>query len=332
VLEVTETTIQNILTRTTGFLRTVTSHSLQPYCGCSFGNSLCGVGCYVQHNGRLLRGRRWGSFLEARTNAAESYLANYDSESRWARQPGKAHDGSKTGTDPLPIGDTHSRTATGQGSVPGSVPFFGPTLFDPGRDDRFSIFCSSSTDPFVPQERRFHITRSILEAMCRRPPDRLILQTHSHFVTDELDLCRELSQKCDLRIHVSIETDRERIDGLPPPASPIEKRFAACARLKQAGLRTVVTVAPLLPIADPNSFFARIAKVADAVVLDHFIEGDGSADGSRTGRTPLPFAMRPIDSESLELAYRDRMAAIARKHLPGRVGVNIDGFAGRYLY
>jgi hypothetical protein len=280
VLEVTETTIQNILTRTTGFLRTVTSHSLQPYCGCSFGNSLCGIGCYVQHNGRLLRGRRWGSFLEARTNAAESYIANYDSESRWARQPGKTHDG------------------------------------------RFSIFCSSSTDPFVPQERRFHITRSILEAMCRRPPDRLILQTHSHFVTDELDLCRELSTKCDLRIHVSIETDREQLDGLPPPASPIEKRFAACARLKQAGL---------LPIENPDRFFARIAEVTDAVVLDHFIQGDGSSDGSRTARTALPNAMRPIDPESLELSYRDAMAAVARKHLPGRVGLNIDGFAGRYL-
>jgi hypothetical protein len=326
VLEVTETTIQNILTRTSGFLRTVTSHSLQPYCGCSYGNSLCGVGCYVQHNGRLLRGRRWGSFLEARTNAAESYLANYDRESHWARHQPKT-DGPKTGTDPLPNQNPRLQAAADQGSVP----LLGPTSFEPGRDSLFSIFCSSSTDPFVPQERRFHITRSVLEAMCRRPPDRLILQTHSHLVTDELDLCRELSAKCDLRIHVSVETDRERIDGLPPPASPVEKRLQACGRLKAAGLRTIVTVAPLLPIADPEKFFARIAEVADAVVLDHFIEGDGSADGSRTSRTSLPAAMRQVEPDSLELTYRDRMVAIAREHLPGRVGINIDGFAGRYL-
>jgi DNA repair photolyase len=290
VLEVTQTTIRNVLTRTSGFLRTVTSHSLQPYCGCAYGNSLCGVGCYVQHNGHLLRGRRWGTFLEARTNAAESYLANYDGESRWARQQGTSD----------------------------------------GRDGQFSIFCSSSTDPFVPQERRFRITRSLLAAMCGHPPDRLILQTHSHFVMDELDLCRELAAKCDLRIHISIETDREHIDGLPPPASPVEKRLAACAQLKEAGLRTVVTVAPLLPIADAEKFFARIAEVADAVVLDHYIGGDGSADGSRTERTRLPAAIRALDPDALELSYRDRLAAIARKHLPGRVGLNIDGFAGRY--
>ena len=49
-MELAVTEIRNILTRTTGFLKTVTSHSVQPYRGCSFGNALCGVGCYVQHN------------------------------------------------------------------------------------------------------------------------------------------------------------------------------------------------------------------------------------------------------------------------------------------
>jgi hypothetical protein len=78
-------------------------------------------------------------------------------------------------------------------------------------------------------------------------------------------------------------------------------------------------------------FFARIAEVADAVVLDHFIQGDGSADGSRTSRTPLPAAMRQVDPDSLDISYRDRMVAVARKHLPGRVGINIDGFVGCYL-
>ena len=74
----------SILTRTSGFLQTVCSHSLQPYCGCALGNSLCGVGCYVRHNGRLLKGRDWGSFLEVRTNAAQSYLDNYEAEAAWA--------------------------------------------------------------------------------------------------------------------------------------------------------------------------------------------------------------------------------------------------------
>lgn len=284
-VEVTETTIKNILTRTTGYLRTVTSHSLQPYCGCSFGNALCGVGCYVRHNGHLLKGRPWGGFLEVRTNASQSYLDNYDRESRYAARRG------------MP----------------------------------FAIFCSSATDPFVPQEFRYGVTRSVLEAMRDAPPEVLILQTHSHRVCESIDLLKELATRFDVRIHLSIETDRDHLPGLPPHATPINRRFEACAALRQAGLKTVVTVSPLLPIEHPDRFFSRIAEVADAVVLDHFIQGDGTADGSRTERTQLPEAMRAVCPESVTLAYRDRMVAVAKRHLPGRVGVNIDGFAGRYL-
>lgn len=286
MVTITETTVKNILTRTSGFLRTVTSHSLQPYRGCSFGNAACGVGCYVRHNGHLLQGREWGSFLEVRTNGAESYLANAATERRWASRRG------------MPFG----------------------------------VFCSSSTDPFVPQEARFRVTESVLQAMLIEPPDELIVQTHSHRVAeaDTISLLSELNQRCRLRVHVSIETDLDPFPGLPPHASPVERRLEACAALRTSGLRTVVTVSPLLPIGDPNRFFARLAEVADAVVIDHFIQGDGSADGSRTLRTSLPAAMRAVDPESLTLTYRDRIVEIARRDLPGRVGVNIDGFAGKF--
>ncbi|MCH7873373.1 MAG: hypothetical protein IID33_16880, partial [Planctomycetes bacterium] len=69
---------------------------------------------------------------------------------------------------------------------------------------------------------------------------------------------------------------------------------------------------------------------ADAVVIDHFIEGDGSADGARTNKTLLPAAMRAVAPGSVALDYRHQIVAVARRFLPGRVGVNIDGFAGRY--
>ena len=72
-------------------------------------------------------------------------------------------------------------------------------------------------------------------------------------------------------------------------------------------------------------------EYADAVVIDHYVGGDGSPDGSRTARTPLPAAMERALPGSSELAYRDRIVAIAREVLPGRVGVGRDGFAGRYL-
>jgi hypothetical protein len=168
----------------------------------------------------------------------------------------------------------------------------------------------------------------VLEAMRDEPPDELVLQTHSDRVVSALDVCAELARRCLLRVHVSIESDRDRLPGLPPPAASIEARLAAAARLRAAGLTVVVTVSPLHPIAEPERFFARIAAVADAVVIDHFIEGDGSTDGGRTRRTPLPAAMAAVDPTSIGLAYRDRMVACARAVMPGRVGVSASGFAG----
>jgi DNA repair photolyase len=166
--------------------------------------------------------------------------------------------------------------------------------------------------------------------MLDRPPDGLIVQTHSHHVTDYLDLYPDLASRTDLRFHISIESDLDQLPGLPPSASTVEKRLQACAALRDQGLRTIVTVAPLLPIQDPDRFFARIAGVADAVVFDHFIAGDGSPNGTRTLRTRLPQAMAALNPSSTSLEYRDQMIAIALRHLPGRVGVNIDGFAGIY--
>src|SRR5450432_2769790 len=85
-VKLSHTTISNILTRSSGFLATVCSHSLQPYCGCALGNSLCGVGCYVRHNAYLTRGREWGDFLEVRRNSAEVYNQQFEREAKWARK------------------------------------------------------------------------------------------------------------------------------------------------------------------------------------------------------------------------------------------------------
>jgi hypothetical protein len=41
--------------------------------------------------------------------------------------------------------------------------------------------------------------------------------------------------------------------------------------------------------------------------------------------------MAAVDVTSTALEYRDRMAAVAREVMPGRVGVGVDGFAGRFL-
>jgi DNA repair photolyase len=159
----------------------------------------------------------------------------------------------------------------------------------------------------------------------------LILQTHSHHVADYVPLYRKLIQVTNLRVHISIESDLDELPGLPKSASPVSRRMEAAATLKKNGVRVIATVAPLLPIADPEAFFEKLSQVADAVVIDHFIAGDGSSNGTRTQRTELPQAMAEVNPQSVELSYRELMIEVARKYFGPRVGVNIAGFAGRYL-
>ncbi|MBI4384122.1 MAG: hypothetical protein HY579_08835 [Nitrospinae bacterium] len=282
-MEINEIHCQSILTRTSGYLKEVCSHSLNPYVGCGFGRSSCGEGCYVRFNPWLTKGRVWGGFVDVKVNAAEAYLRTCAAERAWARKRKKV----------------------------------------------FAIFLSSSADPWQPLESRFRATRGVLAAMRESPPDKLILQTHTARVRDDLPLIKTLSGLCELRVHVSIEGDIERLPGLPPPPCSLDERIGVLEQFSAAGIKTVACLSPLYPLREPAAFFQRLARTGiAAAVIDHFVEGDGTADGSRTLKTDLPRAMEAVCPGSTLLSYREEMICLARKSLP--VGVSWRGFAGIY--
>jgi DNA repair photolyase len=193
----------------------------------------------------------------------------------------------------------------------------------------FSIFMSSSTDPWQPAEKKYRITRKVLQAMRISPPDEIILQTHSSRIIEDADLIDELSRNCKLRAHISIEGDRDQLPGLPPPPCSVGSRIRALEQLSSRGVFTVVCLSPLYPLNDAELFFKRLKSAgASAVIIDHFILGDGTSDGSRTQKTSLPTIMKNVMPESIQLSYRDKVIDIARKYLP--TGVSAAGFAGNY--
>ena len=274
-MQVRETQCRSILTRTGGFLESF-SHSLNPYRGCSFGNSLCGVACYAPE---VLRAetRPWGGYLEAKVNAAEVYPRDLERERR-------------------------------RGPV--------------------RIFMSSVTDPYVPQERRLRITRRLLEAMVAHPPDALVLQTHTPGPLGDLDLLREIHERCGVSVQVSVETDREEIPGLPRHAFAPEERLDALRRIKMAGLRAVGVVAPLLPLADPEAFARRLDECCTSVIVDHYLVGDGSKQGARTKRRGLPATLEAAGLGAwTRIEALHEVAELFRSVLgPERVGVSAEGF------
>jgi DNA repair photolyase len=202
------------------------------------------------------------------------------------------------------------------------------------RHEPIRIFMSSVTDPYVPQEKRLGVTRSLLAAMTEAPPDLLVLQTHTPGPLGDLDLLVRIGAHARVVVQITVETDRERISGLPPHATPLAARIEALARLRAAGLKTVAVVSPLLPLRDERAFAAQLGACAHAVILDHYLLGDGSKDGARTRRArshaerTLPEVL--ADGPLAEWATLERFFQVVetfREVLgPERVGVSQDGF------
>lgn len=143
---------------------------------------------------------------------------------------------------------------------------------------KVTIFMSSSTDPYQPIEYQERVTRSLLEVMVEEPPDFLFVQTRSPLVTRDSDLLLRLGER--VRVSMTVETDREDIrKAFSPQAPPIQARLKALAQLKEAGVPTQATLAPLLPSSE--AFPELLAPLVNRVCVDDYFMGDGSG-GKRT--------------------------------------------------
>lgn len=190
------------------------------------------------------------------------------------------------------------------------------------------IYMSSSTDPYIPQEKSLRLTRALLEEMIDHPPDVLVIQSHHTLVERDIDLIADLSTRCVLWVSLTVETDMDRVPGFPPHASSPSRRLAVLAAFRARGIPTQATISPLLPLADPLSFARRLDAACDRVILDHYLIGDGSAGGWRTRRTGFPDRLVAAGlGEWNALAklheVRDLMASVLG---PGRVLVGCEGF------
>jgi DNA repair photolyase len=153
-----------------------------------------------------------------------------------------------------------------------------------GEPKPLRIFMASSTDPYVPQEPKLGLTRTILEEMQTRPPDVLVIQTHTTLIQRDFDPIQALSQRCELWVSITVETDMDPVPGFPPHASRPAKRLETLKQFHDAGVRTQATISPLMPLADPEMFARALDEACDRVIVDHYLLGDGS-HGARTKHT-----------------------------------------------
>lgn len=125
-----------------------------------------------------------------------------------------------------------------------------------------TIVIGTATDPFQPAERRFRVTRSVLEVLAEHAGLSICIITKSPLITRDIDILRRINRNSSLSIHLSlISLDRELARKLEPRAPTPDSRLRALARLREAGIETGINVMPVLPaITDDLGALDQLVK------------------------------------------------------------------------
>jgi DNA repair photolyase len=130
-----------------------------------------------------------------------------------------------------------------------------------------SIVIGTATDPYQPAERRFGITRAILEVLAQRPGLNISITTKSDLPPRDLDLLRRILDRSAIQVNFTITTmDAALARKIEPRAPRPDLRIEAMRRIAAAGIATGVFCAPVLPLlTDSEASLRAVARAASEV-------------------------------------------------------------------
>ena len=176
-----------------------------------------------------------------------------------------------------------------------------------------TVVIGTATDPYQPAERRFRVTRGVLETLAEQCGLSVTIITKSPLVTRDVDLLLRIAARSSLSVHVSLITaDRDLARRLEPRAPTPEARLRAIARLRGNGIEVGVNVMPVLPgITDsPDLLEGLVRSIADAGAS--YLGACALRLQSAARQRYLPF----IEAEFPHLASRYRVT-YGRSHQAG---------------
>jgi DNA repair photolyase len=125
------------------------------------------------------------------------------------------------------------------------------------------VFISSASDPYQPVEAKYGITRQVLKVLLKHKFPVLIL-TRSPLVLRDVDIFKQFPW---LRVGFSISSVPTKF--FEPGVPPLEKRLEALAKLRDAGITTWVSMAPVIPgliRTDLEALFDRLKTIGVSTV------------------------------------------------------------------
>jgi DNA repair photolyase len=174
-----------------------------------------------------------------------------------------------------------------------------------------------NTDAYQPIERRYRITRQLLEvfAECRHP---VSLITKSALIQRDIDLLAPMAQQGLVTVYVSITSlDNQLSSKLEPRAAAPHTRLKTVQTLHEAGIPVGTMVAPIIPMITDRE-------------IEHILEA-AHAHGARAAGyvlLRLPHELKEVWREWLALHYPERATHVMSLVQQMRGGKDYDSAWG----
>src|SRR5690242_19414752 len=129
------------------------------------------------------------------------------------------------------------------------------------------IALGTATDPYQPAEKRFEVTRAILEEISRHQGLELGIVTKSNLILRDIEILQRVSMHNQLFVNITVTTVNTELARILEPRAPRpDLRFEAVRKLNEAGVAAGVICAPVLPgITDaPKDLEALVEAAAQS--------------------------------------------------------------------
>ena len=157
------------------------------------------------------------------------------------------------------------------------------------------IAMGTNTDPYQPIEKKWQVTRRILEVL-RDAGHPVGIVTKSALVLRDIDILSEMAKRNLAKVAVSITTlDHKLARAMEPRAATPQRRLATLRALSGAGIPTAVMVAPIIPAINDS----EIERILDAATA-------AGVEGAGYVMLRMPLEIKDIFREWLREHFPDK--------------------------
>jgi DNA repair photolyase len=248
--------------------------SLNPYVGCEFGCAYC----YARETHQWMVER----------------AANHRDAPATAREAAR-----------LPVAQGFERRILVKHTAPEVL----ARTIDPARLGATPVVIGSATDPYQPAERRFEVTRRVLQVFLRHEGLHIGIITKSALIARDTELLATLARRHAVTVHFSIGSlDRQLLRQLEPRSAAPHARLRVLRRLVDHGISCDVLIMPILPGLTDGEDALRDVMLAARQAGAEAVAGGSVRMGPATRNTLLPW----LD------CHRPALAARYRAHFSGQ--------------